>query len=144
MLGALFAVLSAATFAFNNAAMRRGVITGTPIQGMAITIPIGLLCFFPAALVVAATTGVPHLALAGTAWMAGVGIVHFIIGRYCNYRANQEAGVNLTAPVVQLQVAVAVILAVVVLHEPCTVLQAIGGIVMLAGSLVTQRQPHEP
>jgi len=33
------------------------------------------------------------------------------------------------------------VMAVVVLHEPCTALQIIGGIVMLAGSLITQRQP---
>src|SRR5262249_57962178 len=74
------------------------------------------------------------------AWMAGVGIVHFVLGRYCNYRANQAAGSNLTAPVIQLQVVVTLVLAVIVLREPCTVLQAIGGAVMLAGALVTQRQ----
>ena len=41
MLGAVFAVLSALSFAINNAAARRGVITGTAIQGMAITVPMG-------------------------------------------------------------------------------------------------------
>jgi drug/metabolite transporter (DMT)-like permease len=141
MLGALFAVLSAATFAFNNAAARRGVITGTPIQGMAVTIPVGLICFLPAALITGAAAGLTHLPPSSIAWMAGVGVLHFIIGRYCNYRANQAAGVNLTAPVVQLQVFVSVILAVIILHEPCTVLQLLGGVVMLAGSLITQRQP---
>ncbi len=67
--------------------------------------------------------------------MAGLGVLHFVIGRYCNFRANQVAGVNLTAPVVQLQVVVTMVLAVVVLHEPCTALQMIGGVVILAGSL---------
>ena len=51
MLGALFAVLSAATFALNNAALRRGVVTGTPSQAMAVTVPIGVLCLLPVALV---------------------------------------------------------------------------------------------
>src|SRR5205807_1698957 len=32
------------------------------------------------------------------------------------------------------------VLAVVVLHEPCTVLQVIGGAVMLAGAFITQQQ----
>ena len=43
------------------------------------------------------------------------------------------AGINLTAPVVQLQVVVTMVLAVMVLHEPCTALQMIGGVVILAG-----------
>jgi len=144
MLGAVLAVLSAATFAFNNAAARRGVITGSPIQGMAITIPVGLLGFVPIALVTGLVARFPHFAPRSVGWMAGVGLLHFLIGRYCNYRANQAAGVNLTAPVVQLQVFVSVILAVVLLGEPCTVLQLLGGVVMLVGALLTQRQPMKP
>jgi drug/metabolite transporter (DMT)-like permease len=72
--------------------------------------------------------------------MAAVGLLHFVVGRYCNYSASQAAGVNLTAPVIQLQVVVTLALAVVVLREPCTVLQTIGGAVMLAGAFITQQQ----
>jgi drug/metabolite transporter (DMT)-like permease len=144
MLGALFAILSAATMAFNNAAARRGVVTGTVVQAMAITVPMGLVCFLPAALVTGAAAGLPSLPARGVAAMAAVGLVHFIFGRYCNYRANQAAGTNLVAPVIQLQVFVSVILAVVILREPCSVLQVLGGALMLAGSLITQRQPHKP
>jgi drug/metabolite transporter (DMT)-like permease len=144
MLGALLAMLSAATFAFNNAAARRGVITGTVIQAMAITVPTGLVCFIPASLVTGAAGRLPGLPAASLVAMAGVGLLHFIVGRYCNYRANQAAGANLVAPVIQLQVVVSVVLAVVILGEPMTVLQLIGGVVMLAGALITQRQPHKP
>src|SRR5262249_20150815 len=66
-------------------------------------------------------------------------IVHFVIGRYCNYRSNQLMGVNLTAPVVQLQVPFAMMLAVVTLHEKFTGLQAIGSALMLGGSFIAQR-----
>src|SRR5438874_11798505 len=72
------------------------------------------------------------------AWLAGQGVVHFVLGRYCNYKSNQLMGVNLTAPVVQLQVPFAMMLAVVVLHEKFTVLQAIGSALMLGGSFITQ------
>jgi hypothetical protein len=48
-LGAVLAVLSAATFALTNATGRRGVITGTPVQGMVISMPVGLLCFLAVA-----------------------------------------------------------------------------------------------
>jgi len=141
VLGVLFSVLSAASFALNNAALRRGVVTGTPSQAMAVTVPIGVLCLLPVALVLGELSRLPQFSPTAMAWMAVVGVVHFVIGRYCNFKANQVAGVNLTAPVVQLQVVVTMVMAVVVLREPCTVLQIFGGVVMVAASLITQRQP---
>ncbi|MBM3527668.1 MAG: hypothetical protein FJX62_06220 [Alphaproteobacteria bacterium] len=141
MLGALFAILSAASFAMNNAAMRRGVVTGSPIQGMAVSVPVGVLCFLPVVVLFGGLGPLMQFTPAAAGWMAALGIVHFIIGRYGNYRANQAAGVNLTAPVVQLQVVVTLVLAVAILREPCTLLQGIGGAMILAGSLITQRQP---
>ena len=42
MLAGFLAVLSAATFAFNNASLRRGVLTGSVGQAMAITVPLGV------------------------------------------------------------------------------------------------------
>ena len=141
MLGVIFAVLSALTFALNNVAARRGVITGTPSQGMAITVPMGVVCFLLAAIASGELLRLTQFPPSAAAWMAAVGLLHFIFGRYCNYRANQVAGVNLTAPVVQLQVIVTLVLAVLILGEPCTVLQMIGGVLILAGSFITQRQP---
>ena len=45
MLGVLYAALGAFTFALNNVTMRRGVVTGSVLQGMALTVPIGGLSF---------------------------------------------------------------------------------------------------
>ena len=140
MLGAVLSLLSAASFALNITAARRGVVTGTPVQGTALTVPIGVACFLAVAI---ATGQIAHLnafPVAAAGWMAAVGLLHFVVGRYCNYRANQAAGVNITAPVVQLQIVVTLALAVIVLHEPCSILQLFGAGVMLAGALVTQYQ----
>lgn len=142
MLGAILAVLSAAAFALNNAAARRGVVTGTPAQGMVVTIPIGVICFLPIAILTGGVARLAQFQPEAIAWLVGVGLLHFLLGRYSNYRASQLAGVNLTAPVIQLQVVVTLVLAVVVLHEPCTALQMIGGGLMLAGSFITQRPPR--
>jgi drug/metabolite transporter (DMT)-like permease len=139
VLGAVLAVLSAATFALTNATGRRGVITGTPVQGMVISIPVGLLCFVMVALLTGALESLSRISLAAFAALSAAGVLHFVIGRYCNFRASQAAGVNLTAPVMQLNAVVTLVLAVVVLREPCTMLQLFGGILMVAGSLVTQR-----
>ena len=50
LFGGLLALLSAATFAFNNASLRRGVLTGSVAQAMAVTVPIGFPIFLLAAL----------------------------------------------------------------------------------------------
>jgi len=142
VLGAILSILSAASFALNITAARRGVVTGSPSQGTALTIPIGVACFLPVAIATGEIARLPSFPPASIAWMAAVGLLHFLIGRYSNYRANQAAGVNITGPVVQLQVVVTLVLAVIVLREPCSVLQIIGGVVMLAGAFVTQwRRP---
>jgi drug/metabolite transporter (DMT)-like permease len=134
----LYAALGAFTFALNNVAIRRGVVTGSVLQGMALTVPVGGLCF----LVMTVGFGELHhfvlFPMAAVAWLAGQGVVHFVLGRYCNYRSNQLMGVNLAAPVVQLQVPFAMLLAVVMLHEKFTVLQAVGSALMLGGSFITQ------
>src|SRR6185436_18000303 len=100
---------------------------------MAITVPLGVVGFFIIAFVTGEIGGLFAFPAASAKWMAGVGLIHFIVGRYFNYSASQAAGVNLTAPVVQLQVVVTLALAVTILREPCTVLQAIGGILIVAG-----------
>jgi drug/metabolite transporter (DMT)-like permease len=151
-LGATLAVLSAATFALTNATGRRGVITGTAAQGMVISIPVGLACFVAVALLTGAFHDFGRYSGSALASLSAAGVLHFVLGRYCNFRASQAAGVNLTAPVMQLNAVVTLVLAVVVLHEPCTMLQAAGAVLMVAGSLATQRasqpaaaaKPHAP
>src|SRR4051794_10561553 len=108
---------------------------------MAVSVPLGVVCFLPLAFLTGELFRLPQFPQTAVAWMAGLGVLHFVFGRYCNFRANSVAGVNLTAPVVQLQVVVTMVLAVVILHEPCTTLQMIGGVLILAGSLITQRAP---
>ena len=57
MLGALYAALGAFTFALNNATLRRGVLTGTVMQAMAITVPVGGAGFLALAI---AAGALPH------------------------------------------------------------------------------------
>jgi drug/metabolite transporter (DMT)-like permease len=138
LLGVLYAALGAFTFALNNVAMRRGVVTGSVLQGMAITVPMGGLSFLAMTVTFGELAQLVVFPAVALAWLAGQGMVHFVFGRYCNYKSNQLMGVNLAAPVVQLQVPFAMMLAVATLHEKFTVLQVIGSVLMLGGSFVTQ------
>jgi drug/metabolite transporter (DMT)-like permease len=138
LLGVLYAALGAFTFALNNVTMRRGVVTGSVLQGMALTVPVGGFSFLVMTVAFGELGQLAAFPAVAFTWLACQGIVHFVIGRYCNYKSNQLMGVNLAAPVIQLQVPFAMMLAVVTLHEKFTVLQAIGSALMLGGSLTAQ------
>ena len=131
MLGVFLAALSAATFAFNNASARRGVLTGSVAQALAVTVPIGVPMFFLAALGSGQLGGLASISSQAIGLLALAGVLHFVIGRYGNFRAAQAIGANLSGPVIQLSLAVTLVLAVVVLKEPLTPLRVVG-IVLLA------------
>ena len=140
MLGGFIALLSAATFALNNASVRRGVLSGSVLQAMAITVPIGL----PISLLVALATG-SLAAVAGFSSRALFalslsGIMHFVWGRYCNYRATRAIGTNLVAPIQQINLIFTLLLAIVILGETLTPLRALGIALVLLGPTFTLRE----
>jgi uncharacterized membrane protein len=140
VLGALIALLSAATFALNNASMRRGVLTGSVLQAMAITVPIGL----PISFLVAAATGalgaVAGFSSRALLVLALSGIMHFVWGRYCNYRATRAIGANLVAPVQQINLIFTLLLAIWMLGETLTPLRMLGIALVLLGPSFTLRE----
>lgn len=144
MLGAFLALCSAASFAFNNASVRRAVLTGSITQGMAITVPIGVPLFFMAALItgnLAAVAGFPPMALAA---LAGAGVMHFVWGRYCNYRATRAIGTNLVAPIQQFNLLITLTLAIWLLGEHLTPLKILGIGLILAGPTITMQKKKAP
>jgi hypothetical protein len=91
LLGVLSAALGAFTFALNNVTMRRGVVTGGVLQGMALTVPIGGLSFLVMTIAFGDSGQLVIFPTSAFAWLACQGIVHFVIGRYCNFKSNQAA-----------------------------------------------------
>ncbi len=133
MLGAVLALISAALFGYNNVATRRGVLNGTTIQGMAITVPMGAVLF---AVVCLLTDG--FHALAAFSWQAyacfaAAGIAHFVFGRYCNYRAIAAIGTNLASPIQQLEVLVTLALALTFLGERLSPVMIVAIVLLLLG-----------
>jgi drug/metabolite transporter (DMT)-like permease len=143
VLGGVFALLAAVTFAFNNASARRGVLTGSITQAMAITVPIGVPIFFLATLMAGTLGAVLGFSPPALLALALAGIVHFVWGRYCNYRATRAMGANLVGPIQQLSLVITLVLAVVVLGETLTPLRAIGILLVVLGPLVTMRGDAE-
>ena len=144
MLGAFLALLSAASFAFNNASVRRAVLTGSIVQGMAITVPIGVPLFFIAALITGNLAAVAGFSPTALAVLAGAGIMHFVWGRYCNYRATRAIGTNLVAPIQQFNLLITLTLAIWLLGEHLTPLKILGIGLILVGPTFTMQKKKAP
>ncbi len=140
MLGGFIALLSAATFAFNNASMRRGVLNGTVLQAMAITVPIGLPISFLVALLTGSLAAVAGFSTRALLALSASGIMHFVWGRYCNYRATQAIGTNLVAPIQQINLIFTLLLAILILGETLTPLRMLGIVLVLLGPSFTLRE----
>jgi uncharacterized membrane protein len=139
VLGGLIALLSAATFAFNNASVRRGVLTGSVLQAMAITVPIGLPISFLVALATGSLAAVAGFSSRALLALSLSGIMHFVWGRYCNYRATRAIGTNLVAPVQQINLIFTLLLAIWILGETLTPLRVLGIALVLLGPSFTLR-----
>jgi drug/metabolite transporter (DMT)-like permease len=144
VLAGFLALLSAATFAFNNASLRRGVLTGSVWQAMVITVPLGLPVFFLAALVSGTLGQITGFSLHSGLILGSAGVLHFIWGRYCNYRATRAIGTNLTAPIQQVNLIISLALAIVVLGEVLTPLRVLGIALVLAGPYFAMRSEKKP
>lgn len=136
--------MSAASFGLNNAMTRRGVLTGTVAQALAIGVPIGMPMFFLFALVGGGLGSIAGLPRDTLAIMAATGILHFICGRYCNYRSVKAMGANLSGPVVQLGLPVSLILAVTFLQEALTPLRLVGFLLVMCGPALMHRSDAAP
>ena len=137
MLGGLFALLAAFTFAVNNATTRRGVLHASVSQAMAITVPMGVPLFLIVAWPVGALPLLGSFSPMAILYLSLAGISHFVWGRYCNYRATKAMGSNLVAPVQQWSLVFTLGAAVLFLGEVVTPLRLVGIALVLLGPMLT-------
>lgn len=133
MLGALLALGCAASMGLNSASIRRGVLTGTVIQALSITVPMGFPLFLVAALATGQIWDLGEFSGRGYVYLALAGVFHFVWGRYCNYRATKAMGAVLVGPVQQGGLLMALVLAVVLLDETLTVFKILGIALIILG-----------
>lgn len=136
MLGTLLALGSAASFALTSALLRRGVLTGSVLQAVIISVPLGGALF----LVLAAATGMigvlGEFEPGALALLACSGVLHFAIGRYCNFRATKAVGAILVGPIVEGGMVWTIGLAVLLLGETITPLALVGILLIALGPSV--------
>jgi uncharacterized membrane protein len=133
LLGGFLALISAASFAAESATVRRGVLTASVAQAMAITIPLGVPIFVVVLAIFGSFGSVLAFTPMAVLWLSLAGIVHFVWGRYCNYRASKAVGANLVAPVQQLSLPLTLVLSIWILGEYLTPLRVFGILLVFLG-----------
>src|SRR5664279_1899596 len=137
MIGGLLSLLSAVTFAYANASVRRGVLTGTVLQAVAISLPVALPFFIVAMLMTDGFQVLTEFSWTSLGLLVLAGIIHFAWARYCKYRATKAMGANLVAPIQQYSLVITLVLAVVWLGETLTPLRMIGIVLVVMGPALT-------
>ena len=143
MLGPLLAFASAAFFGLNNATVRRGVLKSTVLQGMAITVPLGVPMFAVFAAFMGGYGALMDWSLAAWMWMIAAGVVHFVVGRYGNYRATQALGSTLSTPVQQLSIVISLVLGFVFLGETINTVNLLGVVLVMVGPVIMVRRKRQ-
>ncbi len=87
MLGVIFALVSSFSFSVNTVLARRGLARASASAGAFVTVMVGVPMFLVAALVTGQLFNAGEVAMTGYAQLAAAGVIHFGLGRYCNYRA---------------------------------------------------------
>jgi uncharacterized membrane protein len=140
VLGGFLALLSAATFAFETVASRRGVLTASVVQALAVTVPLGVPIFLLFALAFGGFATIEGFPAEAIVYLASAGVLHFVWGRYCNYRASKAMGAILAAPIQQSNLLLTLALAIWILGERLTPLRILGiALVVLGPALAYER-----
>ena len=120
MLGGIFSVLSAMSFALGGTMTRRGMMRASASFGLYVTVILGVPLFAVAALVTGQIFDAGEITPNGYVLLAGAGLLHFLVGRYCGFRAVAAIGANRNQPLLTTSILYSVILAIVLLDESIT------------------------
>ncbi len=117
--------------------LRRGVLTGSVLHAMSITVPIGVPLFLLACLPTGGIDALLGFSMPALGWLSLAGIIHFVLGRYGNYETTRAVGAALSAPIQQLSVPIAVLLALFLLDEVLTPLRLLGFVLVMLGPFIS-------
>lgn len=120
----------------NVATLRRGVLAGSVLQALAITVSAGVPLFALGCLLVGGYDELFGLSTRQLGWFAAAGVIHFIVGRYGNYRATRVLGAAQSGPIQQVSLLISLSLAIGFLGERLTMLNVIGILLILLGPVV--------
>ncbi|MFN0074788.1 MAG: EamA family transporter, partial [Chloroflexota bacterium] len=142
-IGVLCEVLSTASFGLNSVTIRRATLKGNATQGMYVSVFIGVPVFFVACWISGQLGQLEQLSGQSIGLLAAAGVLHFLFGRYCNYRCVAALGAMRSHPIRSAYVLYSSIVAILVLHEPLTLAIGIGTALVVIGSILIVETPTQ-
>ena len=145
--GALLSLSSALSFSVNAILVRRGIAGAgaTASQGAFITVLLGVPFGFAAVVITGQVLRFGEVAPMGYLLLLAAGIVHFGVGRYCNYRSVEAIGAARSGPIMGVTTPFSVLMAVILLDEVVTLTMLFAiGLVLLGPAVILERRPRTP
>jgi drug/metabolite transporter (DMT)-like permease len=141
MLGAVFGVLSAASFGLTSALIRRAVMGMVPHHGLYITVFTALPLYALLTLAFGQLFRWEEFTRLDYVYLTVGGIVSLVIGRYGNYRTIAALGSNRATPLIGSATLVSVGSAVAFAGEEVTMVMVVAiGLMMAGPAMVTPRR----
>ncbi|MCY4449422.1 MAG: DMT family transporter [Chloroflexi bacterium] len=145
--GALLSLGSSFSFSVNAILVRRGIAGagGTASQGAFITVLLGVPFGFIAVVLTGQVLRFGEIAPMGYLLLLAAGVVHFGIGRYCNYRSVEAIGAARSGPIQGVVTPYSILMAVILLDEVVTLTMLFAiALVLLGPAVIIERRPRTP
>ncbi|MFC1815105.1 EamA family transporter [Thermodesulfobacteriota bacterium] len=134
MIGPLLAVLTAISFGLHGVFLRRAVLKVSKASlGILITVPMSVPLFFFILVFTGQIRSILYFSWQNYVWFSLAGIFHFVVGRTLAYQCVQLVGANIASLLRRINILVAVVVGVSLLHEPLSWQLAIGVFLIIAG-----------
>ena len=145
--GALLSLASSFSFSVNAILVRRGIAGagGTASQGAFITVLLGVPFGFIAVVLTGQVLRFGEIAPMGYLLLLAAGVVHFGVGRYCNYRSVEAIGAARSGPIQGVVTPYSILMAVILLDEVVTLTMLFAiALVLLGPAVIIERRPRTP
>ena len=145
--GALLSLTSALSFSVNAILVRRGIAGAgaTASQGAFITVLLGVPFGFIAVVLTGQVLRFGEISPMGYLLLLTAGIIHFGVGRYCNYRSVEAIGAARSGPIMGVTTPFSILMAVILLDEVVTLTMLFAiALVLLGPAVILERKPPSP
>ena len=145
--GALLSLASSFSFSVNAILVRRGIAGAgaTASQGAFITVLLGVPFGFVAVILTGQLLRFGEVSPMGYLLLLTAGIIHFGIGRYCNYRSVAAIGAARSGPIQGVTTPYSILMAVILLDEVVTFMMLFAiALVLLGPAVILERKPRTP
>jgi drug/metabolite transporter (DMT)-like permease len=139
--GILFAITAAISWGGGTVFARLGMRHMTTMKGTLISLIAGLT-FMAALALLLDFEAVKNLSLKAIGLLAVIGLLNFLVGRFCNYMSLERIGVGRSTPIMSSSPFFAAILAVIFLGESMSLSTLAGTALVLLGIYVTLIPPR--